>query len=60
MRKPEPVPEEFRDAFLDSMRHMVMVQRVAEVVMVRFCASEESARKAAEMIVDMVREEYER
>lgn len=60
MGKPEPVPEEFRDAFLDSMRHMVMVQRVAAVVMVRFCASEESAGKAAEMIVDMVREEYER
>lgn len=60
MGKPESVPEEFRDAFLDSMRHIVMVQRVAEVVMARFCASEESACKAAEMIVDMVREEYER
>jgi len=60
MGKPEPIPEEFRDAFVDSMRHMVMVQRVAAVVIVRFCASDESARKAAEMIVDMVREEYDR
>jgi hypothetical protein len=60
MGEPESIPEELRDAFLDTMRHAVMVQRVAVVLLSRFCAGEESAHKAAEMIVDMVREEYER
>lgn len=60
MSTPERIPEEFRDAFIDTMKHTVMVNRVAVVLLSRFRASDVSAHKAAEMIVDMVREEYER
>jgi hypothetical protein len=60
MTKPEPIPEEFRDAFLDTMKHTVSVHQVATVIKVRFMASDESALKVAEMIVDMVREGWEK
>ena len=60
MTKPEPIPEEFRDAFLDTMKHTVTVGRVANMIMYRFLTTEDTALKMAEMIVDLIREEYEK
>lgn len=61
MSQPQPVLPEFSDAFIDAIRHTVVVHRVAAVLQARFVGvTGEGALKASEMIVDLVREEYER
>lgn len=61
MNQPRRVPEEFSDAFIDAMRHTAVVHRVTAVLQARFIGvTQESALKVSEMIVDLVREEYER